>query len=303
MRILRAAVAVAIGGPLLLVGGELRAADPPKFEFGKVEAVDQTVWKASAQGGLVLSGGNSSATAGAAGLTIARNAGRNKLAMDLSGAYARTEVDVSSDADADGFIGPGELTTERRTSSRLLSGRLRYDRFFTERSSAFAAALAASDRPSGKELTGGGQVGWSRLLYRSETSTLTAELGYDFSFEKYVDVSDVLAIHSARLFAGAETKLAEATAFAVGVEVLENLNPETTATGTVDPFGDLRINGKGSITTKVFSNISLRFGVTVRYDREPAPRPKLKLPFAMGFQPRADTTDVLSEATVVVTLF
>ena len=89
----------------------------------------------------------------------------------------------------------------------------------------------------------------------------------------------------------------------MGVEVLENLNPERTATGTVDPFGDLRINGKTAITTKVLDNISLRFGVAIRYDGDPAPRPRLNLPFAMGFQPRAEPTDILTEATVVVTLF
>jgi hypothetical protein len=177
------------------------------------------------------------------------------------------------------------------------------EHFITEKSSAFAAGLASSDRPSGKELTGGGQVGFSRLLWKSERSTLAAELGYDFSFEKYVQVAEGVAIHSARLFGGGETKLGEATAFALGVELLENLNTEDTPFGPVEPFGDLRVNSKGSITTKLLDNMSLRFGVTVRYDRDPAPRPKLKLPFAMGFVPRADTTDVLTEATVVVTLF
>jgi hypothetical protein len=288
---------------LSLAGAAAHAAEPGKFEFGKAEAVEETVWKATAQGGLVLAGGNSSATAGSAGLNITRNAGANKLALDVSGAYARTEVDVSADANADGFIGPAEITTERRTSSRLLAGRLRYDRFFTERNSAFVAALMTSDKPSGKELTAGGQVGYSFLVWKSERSSLAAEVGYDFSFERYVDVADGLAIHSARLFTGGETKLGEATVLALGVEALENLNPEKTATGTVDPFGDLRINGKGAVTTKLFENISLRFGVTVRYDADPAPRPKLKLPFAMGFVPRADTTDVLTEATVVVALF
>jgi hypothetical protein len=280
-----------------------RAADPTRFEFGKPDAVEQTVWKATAQGGLVLTSGNSSGTAGSAGLNVIRNAGANKLALDVSGSYARTEIDVSADANADGFIGPAEIITEERTSSRLLAGRLRYDRFFTERNSAFAAGLLASDRPSGKELTGGGQVGYSLLLFKSERSTVAAELGYDFSFEKYVDLADGVAIHSARLFGGAETKLAETTALLLGVEVLENLNPEDTANGRVDPFADLRINGKAAVTTKLYENISLRFGVTFRYDAEPAPRPKLKLPFAMGFVPRADTTDILTEATVVVALF
>jgi hypothetical protein len=41
--------------------------------------------------------------------------------------------------------------TERRTSSRLLTGKLRYDYFIIEKSSAFAVGLASSDRPSGKE--------------------------------------------------------------------------------------------------------------------------------------------------------
>lgn len=302
MRVSRSLLASVAFGRLVLGATGADAAEP-KFEFGKPEPVEETVWKASAQGGLVVTGGNSSGTAGAAGLSISRNAGKNKLAIDVSGSYARTEVDISADANADGFIGVDELTTERRTSSRLLSGKLRYDRFLSEKNSAFAAGLLASDRPSGKELTGGGQVGYSRLLWKSEQATLAAELGYDFSFERYVDVAEGVAIHSARLFTGGETKLGASTSLSLGIEVLENLNQEETATGPVDPFGDLRVNGKGAITTKILDDVSLRFGVTVRYDRDPAPRPKLKLPFAMGFTPRADTTDILTEATVVVTLF
>jgi hypothetical protein len=126
MRIFAGALATTSAALFSFAAAELRAAEP-KFEFAKAEVVEAAIWKATAQGGLVLTGGNSSSTAGAAGLNVTRNAGKNKVALDLGGAYARTELDVSADADADGFIGPGELTTERRTSSRLLTGKLRYD--------------------------------------------------------------------------------------------------------------------------------------------------------------------------------
>ncbi len=241
---------VVIWAIVSLSAGVLRAgvagAAEPNFEFGKAEEVKETAWKAVAQGGLVITSGNSSATAGSAGLNVARDDGRNKVALDLGGGQRPP-------------IGQG------------------------------------ADR--------GGQVGYSRSLWRSERHSFVVELGYDFSFEKYVDVADGVAIHSARLFAGAENKVGEATVLVLGLEALENLNTEDTVYGPVDPMVDLRINGRGSITTKILDNISLRFGVTVRYDRDPAPRPKLKLPFAMGFLPRAETTDILTEAAVVVTLF
>ena len=74
--------------------------------------------------------------------------------------------------------------TSRRTNNWLVKGR--YDRFFTANNSGYAAASAAADKIAGKSFYGGGQVGYSRQVYKSPMHLLVAELGYDFSHERYV---------------------------------------------------------------------------------------------------------------------
>ena len=60
-----------------------------------------------------------------------------------------------------------------------------------------------------------------------------AELGYDLSYERYVQVPstthDPVTIHSARLFAGETLTLTKATGITASVEALFNLNTEIKA--------------------------------------------------------------------------
>ena len=53
---------------------------------------------------------------------------------------------------------------------------------------------------------GGGQLGYSRQLVKTDKNMLVAEIGYDFSYESYVEqpgkTLDPVSIHSARLFVG-----------------------------------------------------------------------------------------------------
>src|SRR5690242_21471662 len=65
---------------------------------------------------------------------------------------------------------PGEIVTAESVTTEMLQGRLRYDRFLTGYNSVYIAALASRDTPAGKKLAAGGQVGYSRRLYKSKTS-------------------------------------------------------------------------------------------------------------------------------------
>ena len=62
----------------------------------------------------------------------------------------------------------------------------RYNRFFTANNSGYVSAQAAGDEVAGKSCYGGGQIGYSRQVYKSNMHLLVAELGYDFSYERYV---------------------------------------------------------------------------------------------------------------------
>jgi hypothetical protein len=170
---------------------------------------------------------------------------------------------------------------------------------------------------AGKELVGGGQVGYSRQLIKSDLQTVAAELGYDFSYESYLNTpdrhTDPVSIHSARIFLGELFKLTPATGINASAEALFNLNKEkapdasdpTGARKEVKAFKDTRVAGKVGITTTLWKKLSFGFGFTVLYDENPAPRP---LPpsangakYAATFHPFADRFDTLTEATLVFT--
>jgi hypothetical protein len=75
-------------------------------------------------------------------------------------------------------IGRTEVTTTNNWLTKA-----RYDRFFTANNSGYAAGQAAADRIAGKSFAGGGQVGYSRQLYKNDRPPCVSELGYDYSYE------------------------------------------------------------------------------------------------------------------------
>lgn len=290
-----------LAGALALATAAAHAADP-KFDYGKKEDVKGVIWKAEAQAGLVLTTGNSRTTTFSAGATASRKAGDNKLTLDLAAAYTRTEIRLAVDLNNDMMISADEIDTQSQTTTDMWLAKLRYDRFLTDRNSLYATARVEANEPAGKELLGGGQLGYSRLIFKSAVHELATELGYDVTYENYVAPGDAIWIHSARGFAGYSVTLSSTTSGTVSTEILANVNSEDTPTGEVDPFGDIRLTSKLTFSTKLRSNISVRFGFTMRYDQAPAPLPPFALPYAAGFVPIADEFDTTTELTLVISL-
>lgn len=302
--------------------GTARAQSNPTFTFAKPEdaKVDAhkpppVEWKAQVKGGLMLTSGNSQTTNGTFAASVSRKEGNNKLALDGGAAYGRSNVVQANTNQAM----PAEIVSISRTDVLTTDNwfaKGRYDRFFTTNNSAYASGQAAADRIAGKTFFGGGQIGYSRQLYKSPLHTAVAEIGYDFSYERYVQspgtTLDPVSIHSARLFAGETLKLTPETGLNASVEAFLNLNKEGNAlnvsTGQpgVDPLHDTRIVGKLGATTTLFKKLSIGFGFTVRYDQNPAPLPIPALSngatmFAAGFQPFAEKVDTLTELNLIYT--
>jgi enamine deaminase RidA (YjgF/YER057c/UK114 family) len=298
------------------------AQSEPKFVFGKPDEAKPEAppveWKAQAKGGFVLTSGNSQATNGTLALTTSRKEGNNRLSFDAALAYGRSNVIVPVLADP--ATTPPTITGfDRRTvvstNNWLLRGR--YDRFITTNNSAYASGQVAADRIAGKEFFGGGQIGYSRQLLKTAMHTLVAEIGYDYSYESYVQqpmkTIDPVSIHSARLFVGEIMKLTSETGITASVESFLNLNKETKALNAsgggalgVDPFHDTRVIGKLGLTTTLRKRLSLGAGVTVRYDQNPAPLPipsgaPAGAVLADDFVPFAEHTDFSTELTLVYT--
>lgn len=288
----------------------------PKFTFAKVEEVPPlpppVEWKAQAKGGALISDGNSQAKSAALGFSASRKAGGNKLTLDGGLAYGRTNVLTP-------IVDPAMPTMvtglERRplTTTNNWFGKGRYDRFLTTNNSAYVSGQGAGDRIAGKKFFGGGQVGYSRQLIKDTMNLVVAEIGYDFSHELYVQqpgkTIDPVSVHSARVFLGETLTLSKTTGITGSAEALFNVNKEGKAlnsqNGTVgvDPFKDTRIVVKAALTTTVWKSLSVALGFTLRYDQNPAPLPVpgAGLVYAAGFQPFAQNTDTLSEATLIYT--
>ena len=198
---------------LVVLGGT--ATGDPAFTYGKADElkdVKKVDYKASAQLGAILTSGNSRTTTLALGAMGSRKDKDNKLQLDVTAAYAKSQLLLASDVNGDKVIEPEEITRNSKVTTQSWAVKLRYDRFFTPRNSLFVSALTSADRPAGKKLVGGGQVGYSRLLFKTGVHELAAELGYDFSYESYVDTKvQSVSIHSLRAFTGYTGKLSDVT--------------------------------------------------------------------------------------------
>jgi hypothetical protein len=299
----------------------LFAQTDPKFTFGKVEEVKAVEWKVQAKGGVLLTTGNSQSQNATMSLSAARRDGNNRLTLDGGLAYGRSNirVPVLATPDPNMPMMPPTITGIDRqgvttTNNWIVKGR--YDRFFTANNSGYASGQAAADKIAGKSFYGGGQAGYSRQVLKNDVHLLVAEIGYDFSHERYVQqpgkTLDPVSVHSARLFVGDTLKLTTATGFTASVEAFFNLNKEGKAlnvnTGQpgVDPFKDTRVVGKAGLTTTLFKSLSVAFGFTLRYDQNPAPLPipsgsPMGAVFASGFLPFSEKTDTLTDVTLIYT--
>jgi putative salt-induced outer membrane protein len=283
------------------------SAENPKFEYGKADDVAKvkgTEWNASAEVGLVFTTGNSETTTVSAGATAARKTGNNKLQVEGNLTYARSSVRVLSDNNGNGMIDDAsEIESVASTTAETITSRLRYDRFLTASNSLYIAALAARDLPAGKEAVVGGQVGYSRLLYKSKTAEAVAEVGIDYSRENLV-TGPVVQILSARGFLGYKAELTEGTTFDTSVDVLTNLNKETLPT-TENPeakFGeDTRVALKLAVSSKIGKNLAVQSSIEAKYDHAPGPLTIKSL--AMDYVPEASRLDTIMKASLIYTIF
>ncbi len=280
-------------------------------------------WKVQAKGGLIMTSGNSQATNVTLGLNGSRKEGNNKLELEAGMAYGRSKnlhANTTTDP-ATGSTVIDSLDRQEVVSTNNWATKGRYDRFLSENNVAYVSSQWAADRIAGKTLFGGGQVGYSRQLRKDKWNLVVAELGYDFSYERYLQqagkTSDPVTIHSARMLVGETLSLSPETGLTASVEALLNLNRETKANnasdGTVgvDALHDTRINAKLGISTNLFKKLGIGFGFTLKYDQNPAPRPiPAGVPAGATFPADryvswafAEKVDTLTEVTLLYSFF
>ena len=300
---------------LLVVPAAARAQTDPKFQYGKWEEVKEVKvveWKASAKIGFLLSTGNAQSGSGALGASVSRKANGNKFALDGGWTYAHSRALQAADANGNGTIEPWEMQRVDQTTANAWNIRARYDRFFTPNNSGYLVGFAIGDTPAGKQVVGGGQIGYSRQLYQSKRHEAAVEAGYDFSYENYVNGTSV-NIHSLRLFTGYNLKVTNNAGLFANLEALFNLNSENVPidqsgnTGA-GAFQDTRLTFKAGLSSTFFKKLSIAIIFNVKYDNVPAPRPAFNInsasvPFAAGFTPLANKTDTITEAALIYSFF
>lgn len=293
---------------MILLSGGLSAADP-KFEYGKhdeVKDVKDVEWTAAAEAGAVLTTGNSELTTATGGLHVSRKTGANRIMFDGTAAYAKSGLRVLLDQNGNGLIdNSNEIVTVSTITAETLYSKLRYDRFLTEFNSLYIDALASRDTPAGIESVLGGQVGYSRRIYKSATAESVAEVGYDFSRQDPVNGPSI-SIHSGRAFIGHKAVMTEGATLDAAVELLTNLNREHLTTTddqgrVVDggPLKDTRVNAKLAITAKIGFNLAVQMSMEVHYDNRPSALPIKNL--APDFQPEASKLDTIMKASFIYT--
>ncbi len=296
-----AAAALALAAPAVAA-----AQANPTFSYGKAEEVKEVKavdWSAIAEAGLVLTSGNSKTTTATAGAKVIRLDADNKFEGTVNLAYARSTIVIAADRNNDGVLSEGEEDEQSSTTANAWQTKLRYDRFLTASNSLYAAALFGADQPAGKELVGGGQLGYSRLLFSCpEKYTVTSEIGYDFSYEDLA-IGDPLSIHSVRVFAGYKATPNDKVSIDASVEALGNLNSLKTVPEESGPFEDLRVNTGAAVTAKLTSKVSLSFSIAAKLDNRPAPRPALGIPYEEGYIPTAEKLDTITKASLIIALF
>ena len=281
-------------------------------------AVPSVEWKAQSKGGMAITGGNSQSKNFTFGVNGFRKEGNNKLTLEGGLAYGTSNNSVAEVDPSTNTINAVDRKEVVSTNNWAAKGR--YDRFITQHNTAYASAQAAADKIAGKTFFGGGQIGYSRLLLKDDMNLVVAELGYDFSYERYVDqpnkTLDPVGIHSARILIGETLSLSKETGVTASVEALFNLNKENKAidasTGNkgVKAFKDTRINGKLGLSTNLWKQLSFGFSFAVKYDQNPAPRPVpagagegVSWPSTYWSLAYSRTWDTVTEATLIYTFF
>jgi putative salt-induced outer membrane protein YdiY len=179
----------------------------------------------------------------------------------FSGAGAVAWGRAVPDTNADGHVDEAERDAGFVENARRVGLDLRYDRFFGERDSLYALVGAVIDPFAGYDLRTHEQLGYSHVFTPSDTTKLTAEVGFDVAQENYVDgvvpgSADILA---ARAMVGLLHCFSEHVSFEDRVEAYENI---------LD-VEDLRALNTASLTSTLAGRLSIKLSHTLTYDNVP----------------------------------
>jgi len=253
------------------------AADP---EFaGTVKdgkSIEEPEAKLTAELGGSLTTGNSEFYTLTGGINSSYRWQRSKLAL-MGGALAGS---TRVDANADGTLSDAERSVPMQANAKRYYADARYDLFLSGKDSLYALAGAFHDPFGGYDSRTHEQLGYSRALVKTESTTIVAEIGFDIAQENYVETVDpnYKSIFAARGMLGVSHKFSEGVGFEDTLEVYENV---------VDAK-DLRLLNTASLVSALSSKLSLKLSHRLIFDNVPVE----------GFR----TTDQTMQVTLVASI-
>lgn len=244
---------------LTLLLPSLAWADDPKFEYRAPEEKPPEkpwVYKANANLGLTWISGNSESIGFTANALGGVKHYQNAFEAYVAGNYAKA---------GSSSLGTGGPIDQEKVAAKNWLFRARYDRYFFERNTVFASFGMSGDELAGYIYRIEPQLGYSRLFVKNDINVLRGELGYDYTYERYVAGVDPRSkdFHSARGFLGVEHKLTPFAGFLAGFEVLWALNK----------IEHVRINAISSLSATVSKRVTLKVNLTVKANFDPPDRP------------------------------
>lgn len=166
-----------------------------------------------------------------------------------------------------------------------LQGRVRYDRYFIDKLSAFLIATGRHDRFQGLDFRLNLNPGVKYLFMNEDATKLWGEAGYDFQYDIRRDdargtpdasgnpevdangnpvpplLDKTATDHSSRLFVGFKHAFNKGVTFATGLEYLQSFVKST----------QYRVNFDALVAANLGAGLSLGIGFSARYDHAPLP--------------------------------
>ncbi len=213
--------------------------------------------EAKIQAGGLAASGNSRNLALTSQANVRVRRGANELSAAAAANYGRSAAKAGD---------PMQTTIEN------YQGKLRYDRFVTERLALFTSLSGRRDRFQGLDLRLNWDPGLAYYFVQDPKHQLWGEAGYDLQFDirRNSAIETALATdgtllgktktrHSTRLFAGYRNSLNENVTFNTGLEYLQGL-PDTEF---------WRLNWDVGLTAAIATRFSLATTFSLRYDNQP----------------------------------
>lgn len=272
---------------------------PEKIVVGKPKIEEQTVVNFAL--GATLNGGNTRSFAGNVGGRFFKVHDINQFTIEALGTLGGAR---------------GERISDVEWTSQTAIGRARYDLFVSQLDAFFLALAPRHDRFAGIRLRLQSQAGYLRNLYRpSETHRVWTELGYDFTYDNFMEVDKQMTedittqvrmadpllapegatitrtytqrfdqpndfVHSARIFLGYTNRLFASANLSAGAETLLDFKDAK----------NVRVNGLIEFTSSITHSFKLGLQSRLLFDNVPVPgKDKLDTIFAMQIVYTFDT--------------